>query len=147
MQNSLMPPEDAQQLSILSICHYIMAGIMLLPVFCCTAWIAITGVIFANTPNPSLASQNSAFQTGHTLGATMVFCCLGTVPLCLIILAVCAVIAGKRLSDHKSATFCTTVAYLLCLLIPLGTALGVFTLIVLARPAVKAEFEANDSVP
>ena len=57
-------------------------------------------------------------------------------------LAVLTVAAGRRLAKYRSHTYCLVVAALLCLFMPLGTALGVFTLIVLMRPSVKQLFSA-----
>ena len=48
--------------------------------------------------------------------------------------------AGRRLAERRSYTFCLVVAAVLCVFMPLGTLLGVFTIVVLQRPSVKARF-------
>ena len=48
--------------------------------------------------------------------------------------------AGRSLSQRKRYTFCLVMAGVACLWIPFGTLLGVFTIIVLIRPSVKAMF-------
>jgi hypothetical protein len=48
--------------------------------------------------------------------------------------------AGRRLAERRGYTFCIVIAAVLCLFMPLGTILGVFTIIVLQRPSVKARF-------
>jgi hypothetical protein len=46
-----------------------------------------------------------------------------------------------RLKERRSRTLCLITAALSCLEMPYGTALGVFTFIVLSRPAVRQAFE------
>ena len=58
-------------------------------------------------------------------------------------MAVLVLVAGRKIAKRKSLLFCQVIAGLLCVLMPLGTALGVFTLIVLMRPTVKQLFEAD----
>ena len=52
-----------------------------------------------------------------------------------------ATLAGWWLAKRKHYWFCFVVACLACAFSPLGTVLGVFTIIVLLRPSVKALFE------
>jgi len=51
------------------------------------------------------------------------------------------VFAGRSLSQRKRYTFCMVMAVVACLSMPLGTVLGVFTLVVLSRPSVKEIFD------
>ncbi len=48
--------------------------------------------------------------------------------------------AGWQLRRHKGYVFCLVVAGLACMFQPVGIILGVFTIIVLLRPSVKALF-------
>lgn len=48
--------------------------------------------------------------------------------------------AGRCLRARKRLTFCTVMAAVSCVFVPFGTALGVFSLIVLQRPQVRAQF-------
>jgi hypothetical protein len=66
----------------------------------------------------------------------------GGIMLVLWTLAGCLLFAGRCLARQKAYMFCFVVACLSCLQMPLGTLLGVFTLIVLSRPSVKDRFEA-----
>lgn len=50
--------------------------------------------------------------------------------------------AGRFLSQRRHWLFCLIVAGLSCLNMPLGTVLGVFTIIVLNRESVKSLFAA-----
>lgn len=55
--------------------------------------------------------------------------------------AVLKYLAARAIRDRRSKTFCMVAAAITCIGIPWGTALGVMTLIVLARPSVSAMFE------
>jgi zinc transporter ZupT len=52
-------------------------------------------------------------------------------------------LSGRWLAEHRNWTFCFVVACLSLLNQPLGTILGIFTLIVLARPSVKVLFQGS----
>ncbi|MCA9060582.1 MAG: hypothetical protein KDA85_18855, partial [Planctomycetaceae bacterium] len=54
-------------------------------------------------------------------------------------------LVGKRLSQRRSHTFCLIIAGLECTSVPIGTTLGVFTFIVLLRPAVKNLFQETSA--
>jgi hypothetical protein len=53
-------------------------------------------------------------------------------------------VAGRSLARRKRYLFCLIVAGTMCVMCnPLGTVLGVFTIVVLLRPSVKELFGAN----
>ena len=58
-------------------------------------------------------------------------------------LAVLLIVAGRFLKRHKRRVFCMVVAGISCLFMPVGTVLGVFTIMLLSRPTVKAIFEST----
>lgn len=55
-------------------------------------------------------------------------------------IAVAIVVAGRKLKARTAYTYCLVVAGIECMFMPVGTVLGVFTLIVLMRPSVKEMF-------
>ena len=55
-------------------------------------------------------------------------------------LALAMLVAGRRLSRMESRTYCFVVAAIGCMFMPVGTALGVLTIIVLMRPSVQHAF-------
>ncbi len=135
-----MNPDD-EHLSLLAIFHYVFAGMMAL--FACfpilhiligTAFVltATRGDIDPREQPPVwfgwlfIIAGASAVTIGWTMAA--------------IILA-----AGRMLARKRRYLFCLIVAGIECVFVPLGTILGVFTIIVLGRPSVKAAFEANAS--
>jgi hypothetical protein len=56
-------------------------------------------------------------------------------------------VAGQRLRKRRSYNFCFVVAAISCAFAPMGTVLGVFTIIVLSRPTVKAIFASRSAAP
>ncbi len=55
-------------------------------------------------------------------------------------LAIAIGLAGRKIAAHGSYTYCLVVAAIECVFTPIGTVLGVFTIIVLVRPSVKELF-------
>ena len=66
----------------------------------------------------------------------------GGISLFIWTVAACCLFTGYNLGHKKRYIFCFVVACLCCIQIPLGTVLGVFTIVVLARPSVKDLFAA-----
>lgn len=129
--------DDLLQLKLLSIFHYVVAGIMalfsLMPVIHVVVGVLmLTGV---------LDDPNAGEELSFVLGLVFVI-----FPLVLIVLgmtlAVCLAVAGRRLARQEHYTFCLVMAAVACIFMPVGTVLGVFTIIVLNRPSVKALFGA-----
>jgi hypothetical protein len=78
---------------------------------------------------------------GDVIGG-WVFISLGSVFFLMgVVGAILNFLAGRALARRERRTLCLVVACLNCLHMPLGTLLGVFTLIVLGRPTVKSLFE------
>ncbi len=56
------------------------------------------------------------------------------------VLSVLIIIAGRKLKKRESFNFCITVAFLECLIMPLGTVLGIFTILNLNKDTIKELF-------
>ena len=132
-----MSNQDEQHLKLLSIFHYVVGGITAL--FSC---FPIFHLIFG------LTFLTGGFDIPADEGPpVMLFGLLFTIIPALIILtgwalAILIIVAGYFLSTRKHHTFCLVVAGLECIIMPFGTVLGVFSIIVLVRPSVKTLFEA-----
>jgi hypothetical protein len=128
--------EDDEQLQLLSTFHYVLAGlcalISLLPLLYFGMGLAMLagagrgaagpfGPLFAGCVVAGLGGLFLAFAVGYTVSLFF---------------------AARFLAARRRHTFCVVVAALSCSFSPLGTVLGVFTLIVLFRPSVKARFDA-----
>lgn len=130
---------DASQLHTLSILYYVLGGL--------NAFMLLLGVVFIGGIVLIAARQPAgpAASTGDTpmaAGIALLMILAG-----FVFSAVCAVLqfmAARRLRERRGARFCQVVAGLSCVSVPLGTLLGVFTFIVLARPSVQALFAARD---
>ncbi len=59
------------------------------------------------------------------------------------VLAALSFLTGRFLARRQHPTFCIVVSALDCMCMPLGTALGVFTILVLQRPSVKEMFTGS----
>lgn len=127
---------DAEQLRALSIAHYVMAGITAL--FSCFPIIhVIVGllVLFGAFPDKPGGDPFPHQLFGLLfVGMGSFFILMGWT------LALCLVFVGRSLNERKRYQFCLVMASLCCIFAPLGTLLGVFTLIVLLRPSVHALF-------
>ena len=66
--------------------------------------------------------------------------------LCGWALSICILIAGRKLSQFKNRLYCLVIAGLECMIIPFGTVLGVFTIVVLMKDSVRELFEANNGL-
>lgn len=126
---------DREHLKLLSIFHYVLAGIVALvgciPLIHFVVGIGmITGGV-ATEQEPGLAVMGCFFMA---LAAVVILLAWG--------FAAALVLAGKFLAEARHWTYCLVIAAIACTMAPLGTILGVFTIIVLVRPSVKEMFEA-----
>jgi len=130
---------DASQLHTLSILYYVLGGLNALILALTLLLVGAVVVLAARQPaDPAAATGDSTTVTGIVL-----FIYLAA----FLFSAVCAglqFMTARRLRERRSPRFCQIVAGLSCLSVPLGTLLGVFTFIVLARPSVQAQFAARD---
>jgi len=129
--------QDLEHLKILSILFYVKAGLLALTGLFFSIYI-IMGVAFMSIDIPHKAGEpDPALFGGFFVVFGLIFIVLfGT-------MAFLTYWAGRNLSRHKSYTFCFVIAALVCLSMPLGTILGIFTIIVLMRDSVKAIFNGQ----
>jgi hypothetical protein len=125
---------DASYLRLLSIFHYVVGG--LAGLFSCFPLIyvglgigIVTGALdeAGKEPPPPFAGWLLI-----TLGA-LIF-------VAAWIFALCLIVAGSWLAHRRHYWFCFVMACIACVFSPFGTVLGIFTIIVLLRPGVKALF-------
>jgi hypothetical protein len=126
--------DDDDHLRLLTIFHYIVAGLTAL--FGCMPCIHLSfGIAF-------LAG---AFHDDHGVPAPrFIGVILVVVASAMIImfwtLALFIFFAGRNLARRRRHTFCFVMACIECVFMPFGTVLGVFSIIVLMRPSVKQLF-------
>lgn len=132
--------QDVEHLRTLSICHYVLAGLAVLGGCFPLLYVGL-----------GIMALNGALNSGRQPPPPMmgwVFIGIGVVGMLIAWgIAVLLFIAGRNLVRHTHWTFCFVMACISCLQVPLGTVLGVFTIVVLSRPSVKALFEASGAPP
>lgn len=128
------PDQDLQQLNLLSIFYFIIGGL-----------VGLSGCFFLMLPGLGISMLTG--QLGEASDAEFVgtvFTVVGVLSLCLMWgLALATIAAGYFLRQRRAWVFCMAMAGLNCLSVPLGTILGVATIMVLTRPSVKAMFESG----
>ncbi len=127
------PNRDNEHLKLLSVFHYVLGG--LTGLFGCVPFIHV---------GMGIAMIHGAFPwngNGPPPEFGWIFVVMGAFAIILSwTVAIFLLVAAGRLRKRRSWTFCFVVACVSCLFFPLGTALGVFTIIVLIRESVKASF-------
>jgi len=132
--------QDQDHLRLLSIFHYVMAGFAcLLPLFSLIYIGLGAAMLSGKLPSSPPSAHGDVIGGWIFVGVGSVIFFMGAVGAALNILA------GRALAKRERRTLCLVVAGLNCLHMPLGTLLGVFTLIVLARPSVQALFNSAGS--
>jgi hypothetical protein len=132
-----MTSQDQDHLNILSIFHFIVGGVVgLTSLFPVIHLIVGLSLVAGSFSDPELGSGGPPMTL---FGMLFVL-----VALVLIVaglgLAGCIVATGVFLRQQRNHTFCVVVAGVECIFMPLGTVLGVFTIIVLMRETVKRAF-------
>ena len=131
---------DTEQLNLLAIFHYVVAGLAAIFSFFPLIYTAV-GVIFI------FAARHGTEKPGEELPPEFlgwIFAVLGSVLFVMgIAMAICILIAGRCLSRRRCYSFSLVMACIECLFVPFGTILGVFTIIALSRESVKAFFETT----
>ena len=130
---------DFEHLRLLSIFHYVVAGLTALfgcfPVFHIVfgLWIALSPESLNDNkgePPPAMFGWFFAFAGVTAMAAMWTFATL-------------LFVTGRCLTLRKRYMFCLVMAALECCCQPFGTVLGLFTIIVLMRESVKKLFAAN----
>jgi len=124
--------QDLEHLRLLTIFHYVVAGMIAL--FACIPFIHFfiglalaTGAIGGKDPGAGAIGLIFAFfggifiLAGWTLAALVFF-------------------SGRNLAARTRYLYCLVMSGVMCLFMPVGTVLGVFTIIVLMRDSVKTLF-------
>lgn len=128
--------QDEQNLNLLSIFHYVMGAITILGSFFFVIYIVMGIFVVKGSFNDTNAPPDMFGWLFIVIGTTLFI--LG------LTLGILMIVAAGKLKRHESRTFCVVIAAIESLLMPLGTILAVFTLIVLMRESVIALFAEND---
>jgi hypothetical protein len=131
--------QDLQHLKLLSIFYYVVGGILAL-VACIPIIHFIVGVVMLAAPN-TMSGGNG--NPPPAFVGWMFVLVAGSIILLGWLWAACLVAAGWFLGRRKHYIYCLVTGCSALLFQPLGTILGVFTIVVLIRPSVKRLFETG----
>lgn len=134
MQNYNKDQSDLNQLAIF---HYVLGGL--------GAFFSLFALIYvamgvAMLVAPDAMDMSDADAPPEFVGGVLV--AIGGIAFLLgEIGSICLIISGKKLKKQTGYTFSFVMACLICLNMPLGTILGIFTIMVLQRDSVKALYK------
>ncbi|MCX6895836.1 MAG: hypothetical protein NTZ16_10140 [Verrucomicrobia bacterium] len=129
--------QDDEQLQLLSVFHFVGAGLAVLGIGFLVLHYSLMQMFF-NNPEMWKSAKNTPPFPREFFKILIWFYLAGGVYLagCMLI----NILSGLFLRQRKHRTFSLIVAGINCIHIPLGTALGVFTIIVLQRDSVRAGY-------
>lgn len=129
---------SSEHLRLLAIFHYIVGGISLLFSTLPLMHIALGAMLLSGSfPQPAGGAPPMPKEFGWIfIGAGICFMVFGYA------ISIAMLVAGYKLQNRRSYTFCFAIACVECIFMPLGTILGVFTIVVLNKPDAKAQFAA-----
>ena len=124
---------DAEHIKILSICWYVVSGLAALGGFFSFIYIAmgiamVSGAMGGGSPPPPAAMGYIFIVFGVCFS------------LFIWTIAILGLLTARNLTRYQRIYLCYVAAALVCLQIPIGTTLGVFTFIVLSRPSIRSRF-------
>jgi len=136
-----MDQDEQYYLKLLAIFHYILAGIIGF-ISCLPIFHVIIGLL--------IVFGCLQLQDGAEKSPSPFIGLIFLIPALLFIVsgwaaAVCIFLAGRKISKRKSWLYCMVLAGFECFFMPLGTVLGVFTIILLAKESVKKLFMDSQS--
>lgn len=123
---------DLEHLELLTIFHYVVAGMVAL--FACIPFIHFF-IGLALATGAMGGDDGGAAVVGVVMALFAAFFILAGWTMAALVF-----ISGRNLATRTRYTFCLVISGVMCLFMPVGTVLGVFTIIVLMRDSVKALF-------
>jgi hypothetical protein len=128
--------KDLQHLKILSIFHYVIGGLIAF-MSCFALFYLFLGVLFVAAPPPSMGDSPPPAVGWIFIILSISVMLLGWA------WAIALIVAGWFLGCCRHYLYCMVMGCSVLLFQPLGTILGIFTIIVLVRPNVKRLFETG----
>jgi hypothetical protein len=129
------PNQDIEHLRLLGIFYYVTAGLTAMCSCIFLLLFGFTGVLFvgvASDPSVTNGPPPALGAIFAVLGIFATFVCLALGGLLAY--------TGYSLQTQRHYYLCFVMGILMCLHAPIGTILGVFTILILLRPTVKPLF-------
>ncbi|MEO8276124.1 MAG: hypothetical protein ABI639_07875 [Thermoanaerobaculia bacterium] len=132
---------DNEQLHLLSIFHYVLAGICALGALFPLLYFCMGLFMVSRSASSTTDAPGALFAGCFLLGVS------SFVLLFASAYAVVLFLTARFIEQRRRHMFCVVVAAISCCFTPLGTVLGTFTLSVLFRATVKAQFGIAPAPP
>jgi len=150
--------KDEEHLRVLGILNYVASALFAFVVLSGIPFIVmVRSHRFAETFERARAEAAADRTWGHAQGPVpdvmvghmeaFMLAFIGTWLAIAVLATVLSFLNGRYLRSYRHPTFSTVVAVLQCLAVPLGTVLGVFTLIVLGRSTVQDAYAQRRGEP
>jgi len=133
--------KDEEHLRLLAIFHYVVAGIGAL--FACFPLIHVAmGLMFMFLPATVAPAKEPNNLPPQLFG--LLFVVMGGLMAAIgWAAAICTFFSGRYLAKRRKRMFSFVMAAIMCMFMPFGTVLGIFTIIVLSRESVQRLYESN----
>jgi hypothetical protein len=132
--------QDLQQLKLLSIFFYVWGGLACLFAVIGAISLVVAGAAMSSLPSSSSEdAQSQAFMGPFFIAMGIVILIVG------LIYGILAIMAGGKFKKHLGGyVFCLVISIITCITsFPIGTALGIFAIVVLMRASVKEVFKGQ----
>jgi hypothetical protein len=123
---------DQDHLNLLSIFHFVNAGLSLMGGAFFVVFFALTGAMIHNAPHGAGPQNQPPPELIPIMGLVIL-----SMAALVLVSAIANLLSGIFIRKRKHQVFSLVVAGFNCLHVPLGTALGVFTFVVLMRDSVQ----------
>lgn len=140
MSEPVLINRDEEHLRLLAIGHYVFGGFVAL--FSCFGLL----YVFIGLVMTAAAATARRPDAAPPVVVGMIFTLIGgLITIFGVTFGALLVLVGRSLTARRRHFFCIVMSAIACLSMPFGTLLGVFTIIVISRPAVLALFRKTDS--
>jgi hypothetical protein len=142
METPVTPPvvanKDEEHLKLLATFHYVIA--VLGGLFACLPLLHV-GMGVMMIAKPEVFNQGQNVQPAPAWAGYMFIVMGGFFVLLGWATSICTFLSGRYLAQRRKRMFSFVMAAILCMFVPFGTVLGVFTIIVLSRDSVQRLYE------
>ncbi|MCD6587867.1 MAG: hypothetical protein J7K88_04895 [Candidatus Fermentibacteraceae bacterium] len=127
--------QNGDMISLVSIFHFVLGGLQMLFSLIGLVYVAI-GAMMASGAMESTKGNPPPPELGWIFGGVGV-----VFVLVFITIGFLTIRTGINIRRRRRRTFCMVIDSILCLMVPLGTIVGIFGLVLLTKPETAEEFE------
>ncbi|MCK5035355.1 MAG: hypothetical protein KAS73_05635 [Candidatus Sabulitectum sp.] len=127
--------QDSDLLSVVSIFHYVLGGFQMLISLAGFVYVVV-GVLMVTGAMDSAKGEPLPPELGW------IFVVIGVVfVLIFITIGLFTIKTGINMRKRRNRTLCMVIDSILCMMVPFGTIVGIFGLVLLTKPEISDEFE------